>query len=485
MSIKTTWISLFVVLVCLLAGVVFATGLAIRHQRESALLVHGVLPVLAGQTARELQTLQQQGRLYSQMALILAGLSTILTTGGFLLLQRRVIRGAESASGGRLHGVVETAWDAIITIDSNGLIRSFNPAAEALFGYAAAEVLGKRVMLLLPAHFRDMQAAGQRNPSTKGVHQVLAGRARVQGQRRDGAMFPVELTVSETQQGKQQTFTAILRDLSARQAVEEQLQKLLQQLTSASNQLQSMMTAQVTSTHQVGAAAQEIAATSQQLVRTMHDVARMSVNNATAAENSQANLAHMETTMQTLEKATRLIADRLGLINERAANITSVVSTISKVAAQTNLLSLNAAIEAEKAGEHGLGFAVVAREIRRLADQTAEATLDIEHIVKEMTSAVSAGVVGIDHFAHDVRQGVEEIRTVGAHLAQIITQVQTLTSRFDAVHEGMQAQAQGAQQISAAMGQLQAEAQQAVASLHASSRAIAQLSKVTQNWRDG
>ena len=108
---------------------------------------------------------------------------------------------------------------------------------------------------------------------------------------------------------------------------------------------------------------------------------------------------------------------------------------------------------------------MVAREIRRLADQTAEATLDIEHIVKEMTSAVSAGVVGIDNFAHDVRQG-EEIRTVGAHLAQIITQVQTLTSRFDTVHAGMQDQVQGAQQISAAMEQLQEVAEQAATSLH-------------------
>jgi methyl-accepting chemotaxis protein WspA len=266
--------------------------------------------------------------------------------------------------------------------------------------------------------------------------------------------------------------------------VEEQLQKLLQQLTSSGNQLESMMTTQATATQRVGAAAQEIAATSQELLQTMHDVARMSADSAVAAESSQASLVLMEITMQALEKATHLLADRLGLINERAANITSVVSTISRVAAQTNLLSLNAAIEAEKAGEHGLGFAVVAREIRRLADQTAEATLDIEHIVEEMTSAVSGGMVGIDHFAHDVRQGTEEVRAAGTHLAQIIAQVQTLTPQFDTVHAGMQAQAQGAQQINAAMGQLQEIAQQATVSLHTATRAMAQLSEMTQNWQD-
>src|SRR6266498_3148728 len=69
---------------------------------------------------------------------------------------------------------------------------------------------------------------------------------------------------------------------------------------------------------------------------------------------------------------------------------------------QTNLLSLNAAIEAEKAGEHGRGFVVVATEIRRLADQSALATGDIEQIVKEMQSAVSAGVMGMDKFSEEV-----------------------------------------------------------------------------------
>jgi len=452
MSRKTMCIALCVVLVGLLAGLGFASSLVLRISIPTAF--------------------------------VLVGLTAILTTGGLVLIQRGVIRGAEQESEASVRGFVETAWTAIITIDSDSLIRSCNPAAEAMFGYTAADVVGTNVTRLLPSYVREMQAAGLQSSRTTGVPKVIGGRAKVEGQRRDGSMFPVELTLREIPQGKQRICMAILRDLSARQAVEAQLQSLIAQLTSASNQLQSMLTAQETSTHQVGAAAQDMAATSQELVQTMHDVARMSADNATAAENSQANLAHMETTMQTLEKATRLIADRLGLINERAANITSVVSTIAKVAAQTNLLSLNAAIEAEKAGEHVLGFAVVAREIRRLADQTAEATLDIEHIVKEMTSAVSAGVVGIDNFAHDVRQGAEEIRTVGSHLAQIITQVQTLTSRFDTVHAGMQDQVQGAQQISAAMEQLQEVAEQAAVSLHASSRAIGQLSEIAHNLRD-
>ncbi len=86
--------------------------------------------------------------------------------------------------------------------------------------------------------------------------------------------------------------------------------------------------------------------------------------------------------MQRLADATGSISAKLGVVREKASGINSVVTTITKVADQTNLLSINAAIEAEKAGEAGRGFLVVAREIRRLADQTAVATLDIEQMVR-------------------------------------------------------------------------------------------------------
>ena len=388
-------------------------------------------------------------------------------------------------SEAHLHGILDTATDPLITFDSAGFIQSFNPAAERMFGYQAAEVLGQHLTRLMPSSYRDVHQEGWRHYLAPDVSKMIGSSREVEGQRKDSSVFLIDLAVSEFQQGNRRMFTGLLRDLSAKNTVEERLQQVIDQLTSSSKHLESLMTAQTTSTYQLGATAQEIAATAQELVQTMDDVARMSADTATAAESSQTNLARMQATMQTLEGATRTIADRLAMIQERAANITSVVTTISKVADQTNLLSLNAAIEAEKAGQYGRGFAVVAREIRRLADQTAEATLDIDHIVKEMTSAISAGVVGMDQFAHEVRQGAEAIRTVGSQLTQIITQVQTLTPRFDTVHEGMQAQAQGAQQINAAIGQLRDAAQQSAASLHASTRAIAQLSEMSLRFPEG
>ena len=176
---------------------------------------------------------------------------------------------------------------------------------------------------------------------------------------------------------------------------------------------------------------------------------------------------------------------KLAVLSEKAANISQVVITISKVADQTNLLSLNAAIEAEKAGEYGRGFAVVATEIRRLADQTAVATYDIEQMVREIQSAVAAGVMGMDKFSEEVRRGMHDVQQVGVQLSQVIHQVQALAPRVESVNEGMQAQASGAEQITQALGQLSEAAQQTVASLRQSGLAIDELNQVAIGLRSG
>jgi methyl-accepting chemotaxis protein WspA len=158
--------------------------------------------------------------------------------------------------------------------------------------------------------------------------------------------------------------------------------------------------------------------------------------------------------MDGLAAATTNVAERLSAISEKATSINTIVDTITKVADQTNLLSVNAAIEAEKAGESGRGFLVVAREIRRLADQTASATLDIENMVRQMQAAVSGGVMEMDRFSEQVRRGVSNVGDVGQRLTQVIDQVGSVESRFAEVTEGMHSQVQGADQIRQAMDAL-------------------------------
>ncbi len=257
------------------------------------------------------------------------------------------------------------------------------------------------------------------------------------------------------------------------------------EIAATSKQQQATANEIAATTTEIGATSREIAATAKELVRTVGEVNQVAEETAQLAGSGQTGLGRMETTMHTIMDASAGISGKLSVLNEKATNINAVVTTITKVADQTNLLSLNAAIEAEKAGEYGLGFAVVATEIRRLADQTAVATCDIEQMVKEMQSAVSAGVMGMDKFSEEVRRGVEEVRQVGAQLARIIQQVQSLAPRFEAVNEGMQSQSVGAQQITEALAQLSEAAQQTADSLRNSSLAIEHLNDSARELQSG
>lgn len=238
-------------------------------------------------------------------------------------------------------------------------------------------------------------------------------------------------------------------------------------------------------TTQVSATSKEISANSRELVKIMGEVSSVVEHSATLAGGSQAGLLHMTDTMRQMMEAAGSINAKLAVLNDKAGNISQVTTTITKVADQTNLLSLNAAIEAEKAGEYGRGFAIVATEIRRLADQTAVASYDIELMVKEIHSAVSASVMGMDKFSDEVRRGIQEVQHVSGSLSQVIEQVQALSPRFLGVNEGMHAQALGAEQITEALAQLSEASQQTVEALRQSAQAIAYVNQAMHDLSDG
>lgn len=252
------------------------------------------------------------------------------------------------------------------------------------------------------------------------------------------------------------------------------------QISASARELEATATQQAASITQVSATAREISTGTRELVRTMSEVASVAAEAASLAEDGHKGLQNMEAAMNRLVEGTASIASKLEAISDKTNNIGSIVTTITKVADQTNLLSLNAAIEAEKAGEYGLGFSVVAREIRRLADQTAVATLDIEQMVKEMQSAVSSGVMEVDKFVQQVRQGGDGIRKISGQIAGIIGHVQTVIPRFESVNEGMGIQSTGAEEISRAMVQLAEGAEQTRQVVLEFNRAVEQLTEAVQ-----
>ena len=262
------------------------------------------------------------------------------------------------------------------------------------------------------------------------------------------------------------------------------LDSFASEMATTSREQEAVVADHGTATTEVAATAQEISATSRELVQTMRGVRETSSETEHLADASRAGLAEMTDTMRGLDEATDSIYHGLSLIDQKSDNITGVLTTITKIAAHTNLLSLNAAIEAEKAGEHGLGFSVVAQEIRRLAEQTAVATLEIEKMVTDMREAVSSGVASMETFTGNVKRGVASAGELGDHLVRIIGQVKEVGPRFDAVNDGMQAQAQGAQQISDAMQGLRDGARKTSESIRQFKAGADHLRQVSQDLTD-
>jgi methyl-accepting chemotaxis protein WspA len=269
--------------------------------------------------------------------------------------------------------------------------------------------------------------------------------------------------------GKIQTVVQRVREGSV------QLLSTASQIAATAKQQEGTVQGLSSATTEIAAAVREISATGEELAGTMGEVSQRAGQAAHLAATGRDGLGRMEETMKQLAESTTSISAKLGIIREKSEGINAVVTTITKVADQTNLLSINAAIEAEKAGEYGRGFLVVAREIRRLADQTAVATLDIENLVRMMQDAVSAGVMQMDKFSGEFRSGVERVGEINGQTGQIIREVEGLTGRFQAVDEGMRSQSVAARQINEAMVPVSAGAKETAVSLEEFIKATAYL----------
>ncbi len=235
--------------------------------------------------------------------------------------------------------------------------------------------------------------------------------------------------------------------------------------TATVREIEAAVAEQAASTNQVSATSKQIHSTARQLADTMQSVTVMAADAARTANSGVDSLSGIRTAIEALVETSQSMTQSFGAIQEKTGNIDKVITSITKIANRTNLLSLNAAIEAEKAGEQAGGFSVVALEVRRLADQTAVAALDIERQIREMQQAVRDGMAGVASYTKRTEASSAAVAELSDGLGRVIEGTTRLGPEFESVNAGMQTQSQGAGQIADSMVHLRDAAGQTRTSL--------------------
>lgn len=217
------------------------------------------------------------------------------------------------------------------------------------------------------------------------------------------------------------------------------LQKQIHEITEGANVLAASASEISTSVSQLSSTAAESAAAVSQTTTTVEQVRQTALVSSrkaksvsegaqTAARTSQTGLEYTENSvkgMLKIKKQMRFIADSSVRLSEQSQTISTIIDTVADLAERSNLLAVNASIEAVKAGEHGKEFSVVAREIRRLAEQSKEATIQVRTILNDIQKAVSTTVMATEQGEKAVKSGEEQTALAGdiiRELSQIVTE---------------------------------------------------------------
>lgn len=215
--------------------------LAASPGREEMQRVRTMVASMQTELGTRLRQRQHDAQQSAQRTLAMLGLLLLFVAAALAALYARIRRESRERrnSEERLRAVVDTAADGIITIEANGSIQSFNPAAERLFGHAADEVIGRNVSLLMPEPHRSGHDGYLQRYLESGEPHVIGVGREVTAQRKDGSPIPVGLAVSEMQLGARRLFTGILHDLTEAKRAEQRQTQLIHDLQNVNEELKS------------------------------------------------------------------------------------------------------------------------------------------------------------------------------------------------------------------------------------------------------
>ncbi len=249
----------------------------------------------------------------------------------------------------------------------------------------------------------------------------------------------------------QGTIKAMLDEINtASQAIDQRCRLLEEQMSRVSAQ-----------SEQQQASVEGVASATEEFSQSVQEVAANAEDTASAARESQMQVAQSNTNIsQSMAATTRVVEavtssnTTIDQLNQSIAKIGDITGVISDIASQTNLLALNAAIEAARAGEQGRGFAVVADEVRKLAERTTTSTADINMTVNEIQSVTAQAVASMDLAAQEVDNGIGKLRESVAGLEEITHSSSQVSLMAAQISDSARQQGIASEEVASSMQQI-------------------------------
>lgn len=243
-----------------------------------------------------------------------------------------------------------------------------------------------------------------------------------------------------------------------------QSSRATEQIATTINQVAHGTDSQSKSVEQTASIVGQLSNGSQQIAANAHDMLMAADEASSLASMGGRAIEDTVMRMHTINESVASFAQQIKSLGARSQEIGKIVDVITGIAKQTNLLALNAAIEAARAGEHGRGFAVVADEVRKLAEQSGEAATQIASLIKEIQTETDHAVMSMEERTQEVAEGTEVVTKAGEAFQDIMASVSRVNSKISEVSAATEEMAAGGQDIVTSIENIAAVSEQTATS---------------------
>ena len=270
-------------------------------------------------------------------------------------------------------------------------------------------------------------------------------------------------------------------------AAADKLEQVGSVVSSASTQLSAQIEQSDRGAAESASRLSEAATAMNEMNATVQEVARnagsASAASAETREKAEAGARVVEKTVHNIEEVHQLsltLKDDMTQLNEHAQDITRIMGVISDIADQTNLLALNAAIEAARAGEAGRGFAVVADEVRKLAEKTMSSTNDVGNAIKAIQESTAKSMTGVDNAVERIGEATELANQSGQALQEIVATVEATGDQVNAIATASEEQSAASEEINQSIVQVNDMSRQTAEAMGEAAKAVSDLAAQAQ-----